>query len=212
MSLVIGQLGRGLTDAGVSAAARLCTGDTTEEDLQLRVQQSHIFTSEDLRHTGQDGVNAVWSESGSDPQCTAAHKLYTPKLDSPWPQTSLQVSGHELWCSEPERKKKRSQHDITDWQVNKTPPYLQPIGVEPGCTHPHHGARLLWKQNIKKITFLINISGHKIWLWVYKIIVVLHKDTKHKNNLFKKYVLHSLQQSAILQIRIHCMDKYCLLF
>lgn len=25
--------------------------------------------------------------------------------------------------------------------------YLQPIGAELGCTHRHHGARLLWKQN-----------------------------------------------------------------
>lgn len=58
-SRVTGQFVRGLTNAGVSAAARLCTGDTAEEDLQLRVQQSHIFTSEDLRHTGQDRVSAV---------------------------------------------------------------------------------------------------------------------------------------------------------
>lgn len=40
-----------LTDAGVAAAARFGTSDTSEEDLQLRVEQSHIFASEDLGHT-----------------------------------------------------------------------------------------------------------------------------------------------------------------
>lgn len=40
--------GQWLTDAGVPAAARFGAGHATEEDLQLRVQQCHIFTSEDL--------------------------------------------------------------------------------------------------------------------------------------------------------------------
>lgn len=44
-----------LTDAGVPAAARFSAGHTTEEDLQLGVQQGHVFTPEDLRHTGEDG-------------------------------------------------------------------------------------------------------------------------------------------------------------
>lgn len=50
--LGLGEGGGGsLTDAGVAAAARFGTSDTSEEDLQLRVEQSHIFTSEDLGHT-----------------------------------------------------------------------------------------------------------------------------------------------------------------
>lgn len=39
------------TNAGVPAAARLRAGHTREEDLQLRVQQRHVFTPEDLRHS-----------------------------------------------------------------------------------------------------------------------------------------------------------------
>ena len=57
--LVFDQQWRWLTNAGIPAAARLSAGHTTEEDLQLRVQQRHIFTSEDLRHTAQDGVNSL---------------------------------------------------------------------------------------------------------------------------------------------------------
>lgn len=31
--------------------------------------------------------------------------------------------------------------------LRQTLPYLQPIGAEPGCTHPHRGARLLWRED-----------------------------------------------------------------
>lgn len=45
-----------LTDAGVSAAAGFGTRHTAEEDLQLGIQQSHVFPSKDLRRaTGQPG-------------------------------------------------------------------------------------------------------------------------------------------------------------
>lgn len=48
-----------LTDAGVPAAARFSTRHITEEDLELRVEQRHVFTSEDLRHTAHGQVKTA---------------------------------------------------------------------------------------------------------------------------------------------------------
>lgn len=57
-----------LTDAGVPAAARLGAGHAAEEDLQLRVQQRHVFPSEDLRHQEQPqrGGQQEGEEAGND--------------------------------------------------------------------------------------------------------------------------------------------------
>lgn len=45
------------TYAGVSAAARLGARHATEKDLELRVQQRHVFASEDLTRMTGNGVN-----------------------------------------------------------------------------------------------------------------------------------------------------------